>query len=79
MEDRLTDMVALEVGRLVVGHLFPPDWDALGARIDGHLLQTLEAIQAALDDEALTDFYCLDRIVEIMNGAGLTTSRHDFG
>lgn len=79
MFDSAIDMIAQEVGRMVLQHALSPDWKVLEERVNSEAFQTLEAIRAALDDEALTDFYCLDRIVEIMNDAGLTTSRHDFG
>ena len=31
----------------------------------------------ALNDDSLDDFYCLDKIVDIVHAAGLRTTRHD--
>ena len=38
----------------------------------------IQQIISAMDDETLDDFYCLDRIVNLIHAAGLSTSRHDF-
>lgn len=35
-------------------------------------------IVETLNDESLDDFYCVDRIVDIVHTAGLNTTRHDF-
>ena len=32
----------------------------------------------ALNDDSLDDFYCLDKIVDIVHAVGLRTTRHDF-
>lgn len=36
-------------------------------------------IQAVLDDESRSDFDCIEEIVCILEKAGVSTSRHDFG
>ena len=79
MSDSSMDMITHELGRMIVRYLYPPDLRLLEERVNSEAIQILDAIRAALDNQDLEDFYCLDQIVEIMNDAGLTTSRHDFG
>ncbi len=79
MPDSTMDLITHEIGWMVVQYLLPPDLHVLEERVNSEAIQTLDAIRATLDDEDLEDFYCLDQIVEIMNNAGLITSRHDFG
>ena len=38
----------------------------------------LRQIVDVLNDESLDDFSCVDRIVDLVHAAGLSTSRHDF-
>lgn len=40
--------------------------------------RVLRKIIQALDDESLDDFCCLDKIVDVIHAAGLSTTRHDF-
>lgn len=40
-------------------------------------LGLVQAIQAVLDDPALSDFQCVDEIAGLLRRAGIPTSRHD--
>lgn len=42
-------------------------------------LGIVRAIQSVLDDGGRTDFDCVEEIVRILERAGVSTSRHDFG
>ena len=46
--------------------------------VEGESARILGQILDTLNDESLDDFYCLDQIVTIVHGAGLSTTRHDF-
>lgn len=39
---------------------------------------TLRQIVDTMNDDTLDDFECMDKIVDIIHTAGLSTTRHDF-
>ena len=46
--------------------------------IERECARLIQRIISAMDDETLDDFSCLDKIVDLIRTAGLSTSRHDF-
>lgn len=46
--------------------------------VEQECARVLRQIIDALDDESLDDFCCVDKIVDVIHTAGLSTSRHDF-
>ena len=46
---------------------------------DGLAIRALQDIQDVLNQEELTDFVCIEKIVSIFENYGLSCDRHDFG
>lgn len=73
-------MMERELGRLVL-ELLEERGTAASAypAAEQRALETVQAIQAVLDDEGRSDFDCVEEIAGILERAGAPTSRHDFG
>lgn len=70
-------ILAKSLGEYVLTCLEEKTYDAEGL-VERECAWVLRQIIEALDDESLDDFYCVDRIVDIIHIAGLSTTRHDF-
>lgn len=47
--------------------------------IEHDAIVILQAIQDILNSEDLSDFNCVEEIVSLLERAGISTTRHDFG
>lgn len=80
MYDVGKELMAKELGQLALGILEGIHGsDLLDPILGNEAVRILQSIQDVLNDEALDDFQCVEEIVSIFEGSGLSTSRHDFG
>ncbi len=77
--ERERDLLALELGRMFLQYAKTLDQEALAANIRCGAEKCLLDISEILDQEELSDFECVEKIVVRLKKAGLSTSRHDFG
>ena len=70
-------MLARGLGEYILDHLEEKPYHEEGI-VERECAWILRQIVDTLNDETLDDFYCLDRIVDIVLAAGLPTTRHDF-
>lgn len=80
-DSTVKQMYAKAIGDLVLSCLEEQGLPAANA-IESRAVTLISQIQTILDDEALDDPQCFQRIeaiVERFHEAGLSTTRHDFG
>lgn len=74
------DLVEKELGRTALAML-----ESLHGKncvipaVETEAIRLLEAIRSVLDNENLSDFDCIEEIVDILWHAGIVSNRHDFG
>lgn len=73
------DMLALALGGILIMCEKTVDWDALVERVRTNAEKCLMGILTVLERQDLSDFECVEEIVLLLEEAGLSTSRHDFG
>ena len=74
------EMAEKELGRLALAVLEGlHGTDFLNPIVGSEAISTLQEIRDVLNNEHLSDFECIEEIVNILWLAGITTSRHDFG
>lgn len=76
---REEDMLALVLGGVLIMCEKTIDWDALVERVRSNTEKCLMDIVTVLDRQDLSDFECVEEIVLLLEEAGISTSRHDFG
>lgn len=74
------ELIAQELGKTVMCFLENKEiYTSVSSAAECTAVQILQEIQNVLADPDLTDFYCIEAIIEILAHSGLSTSRHDFG
>lgn len=73
------DILAVELGRIMLDSGLSADLENLMKQTRFHSAETLAQITAILDNTSLSDFECIEEIVELLWRVGIRTSRHDFG
>ena len=70
-------ILAKELGSYILTYLEEKPYQEENI-VEGTCARLVRQMIEIMDDEALDDFYCLDKIVDLIHTAGLSTSRHDF-
>lgn len=78
MDEMSRDLFAKGLGDYILNYLETSPYIA-DDLIERECARIVQEILKTLEDERLDDFLCVDRIVDIVHAAGLTTRRHDFG
>lgn len=68
-----------ELGRVALDFLEALNYEVIQNRAESKALKALGDIRAILDDPGLDDFQCIEEIVQVFEGLGVSTARHDFG
>ena len=77
MTDFSRDILAKGLGEYILNYLEENPYHEEDL-VERECALIVRQIVDALNDDSLDDFYCLDRIVDIVHAAGLRTARHDF-
>lgn len=73
-------LIQRELGRTVLELLGEQTLDELLIpAAEQRALGIVQDIQTVLDDSARSDFECVEELVSILEKAGISVSRHDFG